>query len=165
MEFKEAFLEKLEGQLKEWSGKIEALKTRAETAATGAKTKYREEIESLRAKSRSAQEKLQELKGVGGGAWEDLRVGMERAWDELRQGVEGAFSRFQENGDHEEEIRSIAYQIWEEEGHPDGRDLEHWLRAESIWRERRSRDISESQPEPPAQPAKGQKKRRTTKTR
>ena len=29
----------------------------------------------------------------------------------------------------EERIRSIAYAIWEEEGCPDGRDLEHWARA------------------------------------
>lgn len=37
---------------------------------------------------------------------------------------------------HWDEIRSIAYQIWEEEGYPEGRDVEHWLRAEMIWQER-----------------------------
>ena len=34
---------------------------------------------------------------------------------------------------HNEEIRLIAYRIWEEQGRPDGRDLEHWLKAEVIW--------------------------------
>jgi len=29
----------------------------------------------------------------------------------------------------EERIRAIAYAIWEEEGRPDGRDLDHWARA------------------------------------
>jgi len=29
----------------------------------------------------------------------------------------------------EEEIRARAYQIWEEEGRPTGRDVEHWIRA------------------------------------
>ncbi len=29
----------------------------------------------------------------------------------------------------EERIRAIAYSLWEEEGCPDGRDQEHWLRA------------------------------------
>jgi len=37
---------------------------------------------------------------------------------------------------HDEEVRLIAYRIWEEEGRPDGRDLEHWLKAEAIWQER-----------------------------
>jgi hypothetical protein len=36
-----------------------------------------------------------------------------------------------------DEIRLIAYSIWEEEGCPDGRDSEHWLRAEAIWEENR----------------------------
>jgi hypothetical protein len=29
-----------------------------------------------------------------------------------------------------EEISARAHSIWEEEGCPDGRDLEHWLKAE-----------------------------------
>ena len=29
----------------------------------------------------------------------------------------------------DERIRAIAYSLWEEEGCPDGRDEEHWLRA------------------------------------
>ena len=34
-----------------------------------------------------------------------------------------------------EEIRQVAYRIWQEEGRPDGRHHEHWLRAEMIWEE------------------------------
>jgi hypothetical protein len=33
----------------------------------------------------------------------------------------------------EEEIKLIAYTLWEEEGCPDGKDCEHWFRAEIIW--------------------------------
>jgi hypothetical protein len=33
----------------------------------------------------------------------------------------------------EDEIRLIAYSIWEQEGCPNGRDYEHWLRAEALW--------------------------------
>lgn len=32
-------------------------------------------------------------------------------------------------------IAQRAYEIWEQEGRPDGRDLEHWLRAESVLRQ------------------------------
>jgi hypothetical protein len=34
---------------------------------------------------------------------------------------------------HDEEIRLVAHRIWEEEGRPEGRDLEHWFKAEAIW--------------------------------
>jgi hypothetical protein len=33
----------------------------------------------------------------------------------------------------EDEIRIIAFQIWEGEDRPKGRDVEHWLQAEKIW--------------------------------
>ena len=33
----------------------------------------------------------------------------------------------------DDEVRLIAYRIWEEEGCPNGRDCEHWFRAEIIW--------------------------------
>ena len=33
-------------------------------------------------------------------------------------------------------IRQRAYEIWEDEGRPDGRERIHWLRAEAEFRER-----------------------------
>jgi hypothetical protein len=36
----------------------------------------------------------------------------------------------------EDEIRLIAYSIWEEESCPDGLDCEHWFKAEAIWEEK-----------------------------
>jgi hypothetical protein len=36
----------------------------------------------------------------------------------------------------EEEIRLIAYNIWEQEGCINGKDCEHWFRAEAVWEER-----------------------------
>jgi len=32
----------------------------------------------------------------------------------------------------------IAYRIWEEEGCPNGRDCEHWYRAELIWNQQQN---------------------------
>jgi Protein of unknown function (DUF2934) len=34
-----------------------------------------------------------------------------------------------EPGEDEERVRKRAYEIWEEEGRPEGRDLDHWNRA------------------------------------
>ena len=36
----------------------------------------------------------------------------------------------------EDEVKLIAYKIWEEESCPDGYDCEHWFRAEAIWEQR-----------------------------
>jgi hypothetical protein len=33
-------------------------------------------------------------------------------------------------GDQHDEVRGRAYAIWEAEGRPEGRDFDHWLRAE-----------------------------------
>ena len=33
----------------------------------------------------------------------------------------------------EDEIRLIAYNIWEQDDCPNEKDWEHWFRAESIW--------------------------------
>jgi hypothetical protein len=32
-----------------------------------------------------------------------------------------------------DEIRHIAYGIWEREGRPEGHALEHWQKAEKMW--------------------------------
>jgi hypothetical protein len=32
-----------------------------------------------------------------------------------------------------EEVQRIAYRLWEEERRPQGRALQHWLKAEAIW--------------------------------
>jgi hypothetical protein len=46
----------------------------------------------------------------------------------------------------DEEIRQIAYRLWQEEGCPDGRNVEHWVRAESEWLEERRPKSKPKQP-------------------
>jgi hypothetical protein len=50
--------------------------------------------------------------------------------------------------EREDEIRIIAYQIWEEEDCCHGKHVEHWLKAETIWQERNKavRTMPETQP-------------------
>ena len=37
--------------------------------------------------------------------------------------------------ERDEQIRELAYRIWQEEGYPYGHEVQHWLEAESIWQE------------------------------
>ena len=158
MGLKEDYQEKLEAQLREWSAKIDQLKAGAERMAADAKVRYHQQLDALRGKQEAAQKKLQELKESGEGAWESLKAGIDRAWDELKQGVEGALSRFKGEADREEEIRLIAYRIWEEEGRPHGHDLEHWRNAEAIWEEQHREEPRANRPEKRTPKAKGQKR-------
>ena len=57
----------------------------------------------------------------------------------------------------DEETRQVAYKLWQEEGCPDGYDVQHWLRAKMIWEE-----IDRPQSEPrQAKALKGRKGRQT----
>ena len=53
--------------------------------------------------------------------------------------------------EREEEIRLIAYRIWEEEGRPQALDFDRWLKAEAIWHERHTQERSGDPAESPAQ--------------
>jgi len=55
----------------------------------------------------------------------------------------------------DEEIRQLAYKIWQEAGCPNGCDIQHWLKAESIWAEIHPLD----KPRNSAKPAKARKPR------
>jgi Protein of unknown function (DUF2934) len=57
------------------------------------------------------------------------------------------------NGD--EEIRQVAYKLWQEEGCPDGCEVQHWLRAKMIWEE-----INRPQSEPKQSKALNKRKSR-----
>ncbi len=49
----------------------------------------------------------------------------------------------------EEEIKRLAYGIWEVEGRPDGRDIEHYLKARQILAEQEKARVLELAPPSP----------------
>jgi hypothetical protein len=67
--------------------------------------------------------------------------------------------------EREEEIRLIAYQIWEGEDRPHGRDLDHWLKAEAIWQRQHGREPPDGPSELPAKRIGDEKKPAGTQPR
>ena len=71
----------------------------------------------------------------------------------------------------EDEVRLIAYHIWEEEGCPNGRDCQHWYMAETIWEERQKPATTQKVPavaparKPAHAPAAGKKSSRPSTKR
>ncbi len=53
----------------------------------------------------------------------------------------------------EDEVKLIAYRIWEETGCPDGRDCEHWFQAEAVWEKDRAKKPVEESVKPAASTA------------
>jgi hypothetical protein len=62
--------------------------------------------------------------------------------------------------DRDEEIRQLAYKFWQEAGGPDGYEVQHWLKAEAIWREKYG---PKSKPKR-SKPVKKKKSRKTQST-
>jgi hypothetical protein len=50
----------------------------------------------------------------------------------------------------DDEIKKLAFNLWEEEGRPIGKDVENYLRAKIILEEREAKRILELTPIPPA---------------
>ena len=55
---------------------------------------------------------------------------------------------------HEERVRELAHTLWENEGRPDGRAEDHWLRAETLVE-------TEVAPKPMKKPASKRSAKRT----
>ena len=51
----------------------------------------------------------------------------------------------------EEQIKELAYAIWDQEGRPEGKDLDYYFRAKQMLEEREA--ASSTANEPPAPPA------------
>jgi hypothetical protein len=61
----------------------------------------------------------------------------------------------------EDEIRKLAYHIWQEEGYPHGNEVQHWLKAEAIWLEEQRAKTPPKQRKTPKRTPKTTKSRKT----
>jgi nucleotide-binding universal stress UspA family protein len=93
---RKVYVDKVEAQWKEWGTEIDILKAKAEKAKAGAKIKYYEKIQDLRARQDSLGLKLQELKGSGEEAWEEVKTGVDKAVKDLKEAFKRAKSRLKE---------------------------------------------------------------------
>jgi Protein of unknown function (DUF2934) len=47
--------------------------------------------------------------------------------------------------ERDEQIRELAYRIWQEEGYPHGYEVQHWLKAEAILQEKQRPKVKPKQ--------------------
>ena len=94
MKTKDEYIESLASELKEWSAQIDLLSAKMEKSAGMVKLKYIEDVNSLHAKEHAASEKMKELAGASGDAWETAKETADKIWDDLRSGLASAASKF-----------------------------------------------------------------------
>lgn len=93
MQDREALIEKLEAQMREWSARFAELKRRVGKAGAARRVEYAKQIAALQVHGDQAAERLRKLRGAGEQAWEELREATEKAWEEMAVGLEGAMFR------------------------------------------------------------------------
>jgi chromosome segregation ATPase len=77
---REAFVEKLEARMHEWSARFEDLKARVRKVASTRRAEHAEQIAALQARRDEAKGKIRQLREAGGHAWEELREAAEKTW-------------------------------------------------------------------------------------
>jgi uncharacterized coiled-coil DUF342 family protein len=65
-----------------------------EQVEAGARAEYHKQIEALRSKRDEARKRLDTLQQSSGGAWDDMKAGVEVAWEALGEALNSARSRF-----------------------------------------------------------------------
>jgi hypothetical protein len=91
---KKSYMQKLADKIVEWDKKIDELKKQGSEAAAVMKEDYTNMAADLKVKKKEAEEKLKQLKSVGGEGWEELKKGAELAVNDFSDSVNKAFSKF-----------------------------------------------------------------------
>lgn len=141
MESRDYYKEKIESQLARWKTTLDGLKQKIEQGEADAKAKLQEQWSTLSDKRAKAEQLLEGLSAASQETWEQVKSQVEHGWTELTSTAQKTMAKIREGiaaPNHDEDIRQIAYQLWLDEGCPQGRHVDHWIKAESIWRERQA---------------------------
>ncbi len=84
---KKAYLEKMQGKLKEWQADIDKLKAKATQAKADLKIELANAISEAEKRCHDLEGKMQEIDQAEENTWEKLKGGVQSAWDQ----VEGTF--------------------------------------------------------------------------
>ena len=89
-----AFLDRLEGELREFDARLDELAGKARNAKKKVKTEYRKQVDLLSEKRVLADQRLRELKDRSGDALEDVKDGAEKLWNDIRRTIDKMASHF-----------------------------------------------------------------------
>ena len=80
---KQAYLDKMTAQLREWSAKVDVVKAKVAQGAADIRIDYHNQIESWQGKESVFKEKIEELRLAGADGYESIKSGVQKTWNEL----------------------------------------------------------------------------------
>jgi predicted nuclease with TOPRIM domain len=92
---RDEYVQRIKAKLDEWNSEIDRLEDQARQKEADAQTHIQEQIDKVKAKRQTAEEKLDDVRQAGGDAWQDLKSGLELATEAVGDALRSARSRFQ----------------------------------------------------------------------
>jgi len=90
----QAYQQKIEAQIDEWSADLKKLKAKASGASADAKIKLTEDVKNLESKLEEGKSKLKKAKTSGKESLEEFKKELEGAFTEMAKGFENAKTKF-----------------------------------------------------------------------
>lgn len=92
---KDAYTEKLQAQIDQWTAEVEKLEAKARESKADAKIEIEENVGDAKKRLEAAKTKAREVRNASGEAWQELKAGTESAFESLKEAVDRARTRFQ----------------------------------------------------------------------
>jgi uncharacterized coiled-coil DUF342 family protein len=94
MSDRQAYIEKMEAQLKIWDAQISQWNARADKNKADLKIEYNKNLERLKSKRDELNGKIQDIKRSSGDAWQRIKEGSDRIMSEMKTTVDDVKSKF-----------------------------------------------------------------------
>ncbi len=91
---RDAYVEKLKGNIAAWNGEIDEFQAKADKAKDDAQVEIKKQIEEMKAKRLALEGKMADLQNASEEAWEDVKGGVDVARQILGQAVKAAKDKF-----------------------------------------------------------------------
>lgn len=85
---KEAYLEKMDAQLREWKGRLDVLVAQADQTKADAKIEYHNRVKEMRKQRKELERRLDELRKAGEDGWKDVQARIEKGRRDLDKSIQ-----------------------------------------------------------------------------
>lgn len=92
-EKRDAYLAELKTKLDEWNAQIDQLEAKAKHVVADSRATYQGQIDGLRAQRSKLEKSIAALRTASGGAWDDVKSGVENARLDLDAALKSALAR------------------------------------------------------------------------
>ncbi|MBB4285474.1 hypothetical protein [Roseospira goensis] len=91
---KNAYITRMEAQLREWRAEVDKMRAKAEAAQADARIKWHEQADEMQRRLDEARTELDRLRNASEDAWRDVRAGFEASWGAMTDAWSRAMERF-----------------------------------------------------------------------